>query len=142
MGNDTIPFEFIDHTADLGIIVKGENLESLFRNAALAMTSIVVSGPLEPSDRTETLHVEGADLSDLLVKWLGEILYLLQGERLIPSAVRVNGVSTERLDAELDLVEFDRDRHGIVHDIKAVTYHQAMVSSDGAIWSGRVIFDL
>ena len=138
----TIPFELIDHTADLGIIVQGENIESLFRNAALAMTRIMVSGPLEPSGRTETLNLEGLDLSDLLVKFLGEILYLLQAEHLIPSDVCINGVSTERLDAELDLVEFDSNRHAIVHDIKAVTYHQALVSNDGAVWRGRVIFDL
>ena len=41
MGIKTL-YRFIDHTADLGIVVRGEDPKELFRNAALALVDIVV----------------------------------------------------------------------------------------------------
>ena len=39
-------YETIDHTADLGIIVKGGNIKELFVNAANAMTRVILSFPV------------------------------------------------------------------------------------------------
>jgi SHS2 domain-containing protein len=142
MRSEFLPVEIIDHTADLGIIARGDNLDSLFRNAALGMTRLMVSGACRSDGKAEPVTIEGCDLTDLFVKWLGEILYLLQGEYRIATDARVISVSTDRLEAELDLVDFDPVHHRIDRDIKAVTYHQSMVSNNGVQWLGRVIFDL
>ncbi|HDR16928.1 MAG TPA: archease [Desulfobacteraceae bacterium] len=142
MDTDYIPIEIIDHTADMGIVARGCDLKSLFRNAALGLVRLIVSGPPVKSDKTEKVMLEGGDAADLLVKWLGEILYLLQGEELVTVEARVKFVSMCILEAELDVAGFDPTRHEMILDVKAVTYHQSMVWNDGNHWLGRVILDL
>ncbi len=142
MHSDYIPIEVIDHTADMGIIARGATLDSLFRNAALGFTRLIVSVPPAKPDKTKKVMLEGCDPADLFVKWLGEILYFLQGEEMVTVEARIKSVSRDRLEAELDLVGFDPARHEMTLDVKAVTYHQSMVWNDGTLWLGRVILDL
>jgi SHS2 domain-containing protein len=141
-GKGYTPVEILDHTADMGIIARGDDLNSLFRNAALGMTRLIVSGPAGKTDKTEQVVLEGCDLADLLVKWLGEILYFLQGENLVTVDTLVKTVTEDRLEAEVHIAGFDPSRHKMTLDVKAVTYHQSMVWNDGTHWLGRVILDL
>jgi SHS2 domain-containing protein len=41
-------YRFVDHTADLGIVVRARDIKGLFRNAALAVFDIIADskGPL------------------------------------------------------------------------------------------------
>ncbi|MFO8091273.1 MAG: archease [Desulfatiglandaceae bacterium] len=142
MHSDYIPIEVIDHTADTGIIARGATLNSLFRNAALGFTRLIVSVPPAKPDKTKKVMLEGCDPADLFVKWLGEILYFLQGEEMVTVEARIKSVSRNRLEADLDVVGFDPARHEMTLDVKAVTYHQSMVWNDGTLWLGRVILDL
>ncbi len=142
MHRDYIPIEVIDHTADMGIIARGATLDSLFRNAALGFTRLIVSVPPAKPDKTKKVMLEGCDPADLFVKWLGEILYFLQGEEMVTVEARIKSVSRNRLEADLDVVGFDPARHEMTLDVKAVTYHQSMVWNDGTLWLGRVILDL
>jgi len=142
MDSDYIPIEVIDHTADMGLIARGRTLNSLFRNAALGFVRLIVSGPPAKADRTRQVLLEGLDPADLFVKWLGEILYFLQGEEMVPVEARIKSVSMDRLEADVDGAAFDPARHEMTLDVKAVTYHQSMVWNDGTLWLGRVILDL
>jgi SHS2 domain-containing protein len=135
-------FITLDHTADLGIEVYGNDLNELFEGAAMAMMRIMVGSVAGPETRGMPISVAGDDLSDLMVRWLGEILYLLEGERKIVSAVTARHVSPRRLDAVWNGMDFDPDRHEILCEIKAVTYHQIAVSQKDGRWQARVIFDV
>jgi SHS2 domain-containing protein len=97
-------FTLLDHTADLGIIVRGRNLRNLFEVAAKSMMYIMVKG--KPADTTKTLNlsVEGYDLADLMVRWLGEILYLFEGEHELVTGVEITSVSHSHLDATLETI--------------------------------------
>jgi len=46
-------FEIIDHTADIGIIAYGTDIEELFSNAALALFSLIT----EPESIEEKSHL-------------------------------------------------------------------------------------
>ena len=135
-------FTILDHTADLGIIVRGRNLRTLFEVAAKSMMYIMVKG--KPADITKTfnLSVEGYDLADLMVRWLGEILYLFEGEHELVTGVEIISVSHSHLDATLETVSFDTNLHEILCEIKAVTFHQIEVVKKDDHWETRVIFDL
>jgi len=76
-------FTILDHTADLGIRVRGSDLKNLFENAANSMMLIMIKGPNPKEAINYKLKVMGDDLSDLLVRFMGEILYLFAGERKI-----------------------------------------------------------
>jgi len=143
MMNSKYPsYEIINHTADLGIIVKGRNIRELFVNAANAMIDLMVKADIHDKGATRNLIVEGQDLPDLMVRWLSEILYLFNGEHKLVRAIEIGSISSTRLQSELNVVSLNRTRHEILREIKAVTYHQISVEETPDGWEARVIFDI
>ena len=135
-------YRIIDHTADLGITVKGPDKKKLFIHAALAMTDLMVKGNRGRKKFTRSIIVEGTDLPDLMVKWLGEILYLFAGERLIVDSIAIDSLNRVQLKALITFVIFDPNHHEILREIKAVTYHQISVCKIDNGWEARIIFDI
>ncbi len=135
-------YTVLDHTADLGILVQGSNIQDLFRKAALAMTQIMVSGNSVEKRNSLRLTLEGEDPEELMVHWLGEILYLFHGEKEVVVQIEINSISTLHLNATLATVPYNRDRHEILCEIKAVTFHQIEVTEKKGHWEAKVIFDL
>jgi SHS2 domain-containing protein len=136
------PYEIIDHTADLGIIVKGGNIKELFINAANAMTDLMVKSDIREKGTKRRLIVEGEDLPDLMVRWLSEILYLFNGEQILVSAIEISSISPTRLQSKLSVTSLNKIRHEILREIKAVTYHQIGVEETVGGWEARVIIDI
>jgi SHS2 domain-containing protein len=136
------PYEIIDHTADLGIVVKGGSIKELFVNAANAMTDLVVKADISGKGAKRKLIVEGEDLPDLMVRWLSEILYLFNGEHILVMAIEISSISPTRLQSKLNVLSLNKGRHEILREIKAVTYHQIAVEKTPDGWEARVIFDI
>ena len=136
------PYEIIDHTADLGIVVKGGSIKELFVNAANAMTDLMVKADISGKGAKRKLIVEGEDLPDLMVRWLSEILYLFNGEQILVSAIEISSISPTRLQSKLSVTSLNKGRHEILREIKAVTYHQIAVEKTPDGWEARVIFDI
>ncbi|MCP4665930.1 MAG: archease [Deltaproteobacteria bacterium] len=142
MDSDKPHFSLLDHTADLGMQVHGPDLVTLFEEAARSIICIMIGAPRVGKTDTMKLHVDAQDLPDLMVRWLGEILYLLQGEKKVVTHVKIDSLSPVHLVATLKTVPFDPNRHEIIREIKAVTYHQIDVAQKNDQWEARVIFDL
>lgn len=142
MGSDRLDFSFLNHTADLGIVVRGADLKDLFQAAALSMLRVMVQAKPPQKTRRMELSVTGDDLADLMVRWLGEILYLLEGEQVLVIRVGVDSISPSQLNATLETVPFDPNRHKILCEIKAVTYHQIDVIQKNNHWEATIVFDL
>ena len=138
----TSTYEIIDHTADLGIVVKGPDTKGLFINAALAMIDLMVKGKISDIITTRDILIEGTDFPDLLVRWLGEILYLFEGEDLIVHSIEIKSIGPMQLQATLGLSSFKPERHQVLREIKAVTYHGISVGKANSGWEARVIFDI
>jgi SHS2 domain-containing protein len=135
-------YQIIDHTADLGIIVRGPDVKGLFINAALAMTDLMVKGHFGGKRTLKEISVTAEDLSDLIVRWLGEILYLFAAEKLAVDTVAINALSPTQLEATIAMASFAPGRHRVLREIKAVTYHQISVGRANDEWEARVIFDV
>lgn len=135
-------YRLLNHTADLGLEVQAKDLKGLFRAAALAMMEVMVRKPRSRKTDERRLSVSAMDLADLMVRWLGEILYLFQGEAALATEVRIETIAATGLDATVSVVPFDPGRHEILCEIKAVTYHQIAVVEDQGVWTTRVVFDL
>ena len=134
-------YETIDHTADIGIVVRGEDLPSLFNNAALAFFDIL-SG-LENIDDKETVNieVEASDLEELMVNWLGELLYLFDSDGWLFRDFQLELENT-RIVATARGERFNPDKHEIRYYIKAVTYHMLELKQVNDHWIAKVIFDI
>ncbi len=142
MNSTSLDYQIIDHIADLGIIVKGPDVENLFIFAAQAMTDLIVKGGISEKTATRDVLVEGEDFPDLMVRWLGEVLYLFEGENLIVNSIEIKSISPIQLQAILTLASFEPKRHEVLREIKAVTYHQISVNKSDDGWEAKVIFDI
>lgn len=142
MNSTPVTYQIIDHTADLGIIVKGPDVKSLFIRAAQAMTDLMVRGDIRDKTAIRDILVEGEDFPDLMVRWLGEILYLFEGENLMVHSIEIKSISPIQLKSTLSLSSFEPEYHQVLREIKAVTYHQISVDKSDDGWEARVIFDI
>ncbi len=137
-----MPYKLIDHTADLGIYAAEQSLEGLFETAALAMfEQIVDTGSLTGARRRE-VAASGTDLPDLMVEWLRELLSLWNMDGCLVKKADVRGIENCRLSAVVNCDVFDPDRHEILADIKAVTYHGIRVEQTEKGWEAYFIFDV
>ena len=141
MGTKTL-YTPVDHTADLGIIVTGTDVEDLFEKAAQSIIEIMFQKRALNGTESIKVSLDGEDLADLMVRWLGEILYLFDAEQKIVSGVRTIKIKRTHLEAILNIATFHPDQHEIATEIKAVTYHEIEVTQKPDKWSARVIFDL
>ncbi|MBN1862547.1 MAG: archease [Dehalococcoidales bacterium] len=134
-------FEVIDHTADVGVIAYGADLDQAFANAARALFSLIA----EPDDIAEALHrdleLAASDQEDLLVTWLNELIYLFDTEHLLFKRFEVS-VLGDRLKARAYGEKVDSSRHRLKTGVKGATYHMLGVSRNDSGCKVRVILDI
>ena len=136
-------FAFFDHTADLGVRIEADSWTELVEDAARALTAALVVNPGRiTACREVEVEVEGDERDYLLLDLLAEVLFLFESEGFVGSefAAEQRGA---RLRCRLRGERFDPDRHGVGHDIKAITYHglSAEQGEDGS-WRAEVVVDL
>ncbi|TMI90098.1 MAG: archease [Bacillati bacterium ANGP1] len=135
-------YETFDHTADVGLVIRGRTLEELFANAADALVDLTI----DPAGLEEKIHktitVSAADLEALLVAWLNELLYVLDADGFLPRRVRIANLNDTALTAELTGDTVDPNRHTVRRLVKAATYHGLSLSRTNGLWEARMILDL
>ena len=142
-----VPFEVIEHPADVGFLAYGQTLEELFANAALAMLSLGwESAGVEEREQRE-ISASGQDLEALLFAWLAEILAIADAERLIFRRAEVREFRPGPESATYCRgtawgERFDKARHRAGTYIKAVTYHQLRVEQTPQGWRAQVYLDV
>jgi SHS2 domain-containing protein len=135
-------YEVIDHTADVGIVVRASTLPELFETAAEGMCAFLID-PLTVENRAwRERRVEADDLEGLLVAWLNDLLVLLSTDGFVPKTFVVDEVGGHRLRATVHGEPVDPARHHFRLDVKAATYHALHVRRDEHGWTARIIFDV
>ena len=137
------PFEYIEHTADAGILVRGDSLQSLFTNAAQGLFEMIAV--VETVDEIETIdvNVKSESVEMLLVTWLDELVFRHETEELFFKRVEISSISETELSAKVYGESTNYDKHVVYTEIKAVTYHQLYVRQEpDGNWEAQVIFDL
>ena len=136
------PYEFFEHTADIGVHVFGTDLPELFTNAARAM--YVALGELKKTGerRQKTVDLQAGSLEDLLHDWLAELLFEVEAKHVLYDEMELV-VAPGKLTAALRGGVIDFSRSQTNEEIKAITYHQLRVEqlADGS-WRATVIFDV
>ncbi|MFY9397741.1 MAG: archease [Desulfomonilia bacterium] len=130
-------YELIDHPADVGVRVTSETIQGLFEQAALALADLAGASSTAGSMRTR-VEVEGIDTVDLLVRWLQELLYLMEVKGLRLASVEVTRLGDTGLSA---LVSGERAQDLPTGGIKAVTYHGLEIRHIGDSFEAVIIFD-
>jgi len=135
-------FEILDHTADIGLIVYGENLRVLFENAGEAFFHIITDLRKVRRRVEKRIDIKGESMDRLMVDWLSELLYLHDVESLLFKGFKVDSVGEGGLKAIVKGEPFQEGVHVIKTEVKAVTYHQIEVRQENGRWRAQVIFDL
>jgi len=135
-------YETFDHTADMGIRIFGRTVEEVYVNAAYALFDQLIDLRKVGDGAIHEISVEGADREDLLIRWLGELLFLCQGRGYLFKEFSILHLDSNSLRAIARGEIFDPSRHRFKTEIKAVTYHQAEVRKKDEGWEGKVIFDV
>jgi SHS2 domain-containing protein len=131
-------FEEIDHTADIGIRVWGQDLAELFANAAYGMFSLMLEVECLPQTLSRAVEVEATDVETLLVDWLSELNYRreLTGEvynrfdfqEILPTRLRANVAGTDGAHPK--------------RGVKAVTFHDLAVKETPEGYEATIVFDV
>lgn len=135
-------YTLLDHTADLRVRVVGADPASLYENAGLTLFDLIVQGPGTAAGVETELHLTGQDRADLLVNFLRELLYLWSGHEKVVTKVKITHITDVSLSARVATVDFAPRTQHIVHEIKAVTYHQIEVGRTNTGWQAMVVFDI
>jgi SHS2 domain-containing protein len=134
-------FELLDiATADMAFAAYGSDLNELFSNAAKAVTSIMFEGEIGQKIVRKMELEEDEDIV-LLQKWLSEIVYLHDSERLLFSRFDVK-TDGRRLSATIYGEKYDPKKHKFIIDIKAVTYHQMSIDKTNDGYKCTVVVDV
>jgi len=142
-------YKFFDHTADIGVEISGRTKKELFANAASALLDVLIENndsknksAAKTQKRQKTVTVQGADLEELLINFLRELLYLFNGVHWVVSHCTILECGNQNLKAQLTGEPFNQNKYSIKTEIKAVTYSGVNVEKQKLGWKARVIFDV
>jgi SHS2 domain-containing protein len=136
----------MDHTADVGFELEAPSLEDLFEEARRALLMVVFENPPERDRGEKKVQLTGRDLEVLLVRWLNELIYLLQDLRFVPLRSRIGiqktGEAEFALEANLAGAPLEPEEQGYAGEIKSATFHGLEVRGGNGGWHARVILDV
>jgi len=135
-------FEILEHTADIGFRARAADLRGLFEAAAHALVAVAMdtgnASPVKPI----VISVTGDSKESLLVNWLNEILYCLDGERLAIARCEVREMTATSVTGVAIGEPRDPVRHEPRLVVKGATYHQLKIEQDERGWSCEVYLDV
>jgi SHS2 domain-containing protein len=135
-------FEFINHTADVGVRVWGATLRELFSNAAYAMFSIITNLDSVKETSSRSVEVESQNYEELLVEWLRELLYVSTVKEQLFKRFDIEELADTYLRSTCWGEAIDLARHELYTEVKTVTYHQLCIRESPEGWEAQIVFDI
>ena len=147
-------YKFLEHTADVQAECKAETFTGLLEAAARALYSVALNKQRKSVKASHQLFVSGASHEEVVVRWLQELVFLLETDGFV--AVRFTwdgshmdapeGVLTAGPHAVLTVhctaEGYFCDPEDRGEDVKGATYHGLYVVKTEEGYTARFIFDL
>ena len=135
-------YEFFDHTADIGMTAFGRDLKELFANSAEGMFEILGRASFFKPKEKKEIQVTSNNQEDLLHKWLAELLFVFEKDKIFFVEFDIKSLSDKQITALVKGESYLGKEAQIKTEIKAVTYHQFKVKKVNGRFEARVIFDI
>ena len=135
-------FKIIDHTADVGIIAYGTDVEQLFCNAALALFSLITELESIQEKSHLNLRVSSDERDSLLVEWLNELIYFFDAKHMLFNRFDIESLTQNELKATCHGEDFDPMKHKIKRGVKAATYHMLRLDNNNDGYEAQIILDI
>ena len=136
----------LNHTADVGFELGAPSLEALFDEALRALLMVVFEHPPEEGEGVDTVRLTAPDRETLLVRWLNELVYLIQDAGFVPVGAEIQlpeaGEAGYTLEARLTGAPLLLEEYGWQGEIKSATFHGLEVTNGEDGWHALVILDV
>ncbi|MFA7374805.1 MAG: archease [Methanothrix soehngenii] len=141
-----IPFEYLEHTADVKFRAYGTTPDQMLSNAAASLFGAMISPGQVKVEESWQVELEAEDLEDLAYQWLSEIVFLFETESAVFSRFQVALEEIEdgkgwKLRAEIGGERMDPERHSFLAEVKAVTRHKFAIKKNER-WCIQVVLDV
>jgi SHS2 domain-containing protein len=135
-------FEFIDHTADIGIKAYGADMKQIFDNAARGLFSIITNLDNVASTKKLDIQVTAPDREALLINWLNELIYFFETKEIIFNRFEITTITDTELKAKACGEKINLAKHELKTQVKAATYHMLNIEQNEDGYRAQVIFDV
>jgi len=140
-----IPFEYLEHTADVKFRAYGTTPDQMLSNAASALFAAMIPPEQVKTKEFWPVELEADDLEDLAYQWLSEIVFLFETESAVFSTFLVTLSRGEggswRLSAKIGGERMDPGRHSFLCEVKAVTRHKFAIEKN-ELYCIQVVLDV
>jgi SHS2 domain-containing protein len=140
-------YKFLDHPADVQVESWGNSLEEAFSQTAYSLMATITPNLAKISPSVEkTLNIKAEDKEALLFDFLSEFLYIFDVEKLVFSEIKVKNIKKRNDQYELQAVirgeKFDKNKHEIGIEVKAITYSYMTIEEDKEKVKINIVFDI
>jgi SHS2 domain-containing protein len=136
----------LDHTADVGFEIEAPTLEDLFDETRRALLMTMFERPPERGEEERPVRLSAADLEILLVRWINELVYCIQGAGFVPVHAEIQIREADEgsffLEALLAGAPLELESYGWQGEIKSATFHGLDVTQGNEGWRAQVILDV
>ena len=135
-------YRLLEHTADMGIEAWADSLDALFIAAARGLQEVLFGSTGSPEGHKQLkVELQAGDEEELLVAWLGEILYLVEQRGFCPAFFVIDEIGQQELKGSV-VGGFQQEGRRPLREVKAVTYHLLHVLYRDNRWQAQVYLDL
>ncbi len=135
-----MPFRFLEHTADARIECTGRDFAELLESAAAGLYEIAVRERLSDTSIERRIRVVGWNREDTLIRWLQELIFLLDTEQFVAAKFHFEAVSEQEVDVLADGYKCAPEERA--EEVKSATYQQLSVRETEQGLLAQVTLDL
>jgi SHS2 domain-containing protein len=145
-----MPYKYNDNvaTADAAFTAWGTTMEEMFSASADALLNIMVENINDISRKHyKSIHVEADEIDILLYKFLNEIVYFKDTERILYRSKNIRFSFSDhenfyQADIQVYGEEIDTEKHKMLTDVKAITLYRLKVDNSSGFWKADVVVDI
>ena len=141
-----MPYEYLDHQADLGIRGIGSTPEEALSQGAQAMLSALANVATVRERQQFVQRCSAPDIPSLFVEWLNELLYQHQVNNVLFASAHVTQMTRDAQGWQLQGMAsgepLDPGRHEVYTEIKAATYSGLAYRRMGSQYTIQCVIDV
>ena len=131
---------FLEHTADIRAECEAPTFAGLLEEAARALYAVAMANVRNDGGETRTVALDTQSREECLVRWLQELIFLLETEQFVAvrfAFTRKNGESLVIRASGYRCTGAER-----AMEVKSATYHALEMESSESGWIARIVFDV
>ena len=138
-------FEYLDHTADIGIRVFAKTHTALFAHAAEGLYALIFTRIPAGKRRKRIVTLNAPSMEDLIGFWLNELISLFYTYSFIATSFTLTITGNKEscsLKADLEGIIASTEALYMKEEIKAASYHNIKISENKRGYEVDIIFDV